>query len=227
VRRQRGLARHLARCDRDDLPAVLARRGAQELPHRVGIGKRAVARPAVDAVARDQGIQGMACVAGIEAAREAHRAQRPRVELEAGALELVAQEPVVEARVVRDEDPSGEALVQAVGELGEARRARHHLAGDAGERLDRRRDRGTRIHQGRPLRAHLEAVDLDDADLGDAVPRRLAAGGLEVDHRERAFQVVRHRIGADCMDIYADCINIYCMDIYSVADIMRRTGSRF
>src|SRR3954451_14146194 len=199
------MPRDLARRDREHLGAVLARGDAQKLPHRVRIGKRPVARTAVDAVARDQAVEGVARMPGIEPPRQAHGAQRLCQELEACAFELVAQETVVEARVVGDESAPGKPLVESGGELGEARRTRRHLVGDAGERLDRRRDRGPWIHQGRPLRAHLEAVDLDDADLGDAVPRRLAAGRFEVDHCERAFQVVYH---------VADSLHVYSVTAY-------------
>ena len=130
MRRQRRLARHLARGDREHLGAVLARGDAQELPQRVGVGaaRGGALRQSMPWRAIRLSRSWPRC-AGIQPARQAHGAQRLRQELEAGALELAAQEAVVEARVVRDEDPAGEALVELAGELCEARRARDHLAG--------------------------------------------------------------------------------------------------
>src|SRR5712692_3313204 len=187
VWRQRRLPGDLARRDRKDLLAVLARGELQELPQRLGVAERPVPRPAPDAVALDQAVEVMA-QAGIQAPRELDAAQGPGVELEARAVEFAAQEAVVEARVVRHEYPACEPLVELPGELAEARRARHHLARDPGERLDLRRNRIAGIHQGRPFRRDLEAVHLENRDLGDAVDGRPRAGRLEVDDRERRIE---------------------------------------
>src|SRR5205085_7846180 len=108
-------------------------------------------------------------LARIETASELHAADRGCVELDAGAVELTTQKTIVEARVVRDKNPTGEALMEIGGELGKARRLRQHLGRDAGEHLDLGRQRAPRIDERRPFRDHLEARDLDDADLGDAI----------------------------------------------------------
>jgi hypothetical protein len=84
-----------------------------------------------------------------------------------------------------DENAAGEPLVQLGRELGEARRLRQHLARDAGERLDLGRYRDAGIDERRPFGHHFEALDLQHADLGDAVGRRPRAGRLQVDDRER------------------------------------------
>src|SRR6478609_7212785 len=99
---------------------------AQELPQRVRVAERAMARLAADAVARDHAVEIVAALARIQALRQLHAADRARLEPDAGAVELTSQKPIVEARVVRDEDPAGEALAQLVGELGEGRRAGEH-----------------------------------------------------------------------------------------------------
>ena len=101
-------------------------------------------RFAGQAVALDQAVEVMPRRAGIEPARQAHRAERLRQVLDAGAVELAPQEAIVEARVVRDEDAPGEPLVELVGDLREARRRVDHVLRDAGERLDRARDRHAR-----------------------------------------------------------------------------------
>src|SRR5258708_7868905 len=155
VRRQRGAPGDLARGDRQDLRAVVRRRHAQELPYRVRVAERAVAGAAIDAMALDQAVEVMPPLLRVEAARKAHGATCFCVEPLARALEFVAQEAVVEARVVRDEYAPAEALEQLVGERGEPGRARHHVVGDAGERLDRPRNGGLGIDQRRPLRGHL------------------------------------------------------------------------
>ena len=67
-----------------------------------------------------------------------------------------------------------------------------HLVGNPGERLDRRRDRGARIDERRPLRHHVAPVDLDHCDLGHPVPGRMRAGGLYIDDRKRRVQQCRH-----------------------------------
>src|SRR5204863_2423287 len=119
-------------------------------------------------------------LAAVQTLRQAHAAERARLEADADARELAAQEAVVEARVVRDEEPPGEPLVQLLGKLGETRRARDELAGDAGERLDLRRDGGAGIDERRPLRDQAEVLDLEHRDLGDAIDAGPSAGGLEV-----------------------------------------------
>src|SRR5688572_4156270 len=128
----------------------------------------------------------MRALAGIEPARKPHGAKRPGEVFQAGAVEFVPQEAVVEARVVRDEHAPGEAFVQFGGDVGEARRAFHHLLGDAGERLDRSRDRTPGIDQRGPLRGEGETADFKNGNLRDSIARRIRAGSFDVDDGERA-----------------------------------------
>ena len=123
---------------------------------------------------------------------QSDRAQHRRTwPVQTAALRRRAQEPDVEAGVVRHQD-------RAAGELQEHRQHRgdgggvaHHRGGDPGEFDDLRRDRALRVHQGGELADHLAAADLDRADLGDRVVAAVrtglgaAAGGLQVDDDER------------------------------------------
>ena len=72
-----------------------------------------MARLAVDAVAAHHRVEVVAAVVGRQRAREPHGAQDRRAEAQPGAAELAAQESVVEAHVVRDEEPPLEARSMA------------------------------------------------------------------------------------------------------------------
>src|SRR5689334_15423863 len=146
LRRQHRLLRHLARSDRQHFIAMLLCRVLQELPDRLRVRQRAMARFTGDAVPLDQAVEIVAALARIKPSRKLHAAERTRMELDAGAIELAAQERVVEARVMRDEDAAGEPLVQLRREVGEARRLREHLVRDAGKRLDLGRQRDARVY---------------------------------------------------------------------------------
>src|SRR6185503_6506179 len=98
-----GELREVARHVPQPFHALLVLRDAQELPHRLRVAERAVARRAADAVPLDEAIEAVAPVLRVEAPRELDRAERARVKAQPGALEFVAQESVVEARVVGDE----------------------------------------------------------------------------------------------------------------------------
>jgi hypothetical protein len=109
VRGERRLPGHLARRHREHLVAALGLRDAQELPDRLGVAHRTMPRTALDAVARDQAVEVVARMLGVQAPRELHGTERLRAEGVPGALEFVLQETVVEARVVRDHDAPGQA----------------------------------------------------------------------------------------------------------------------
>ena len=149
-----------------------------------------MARLASDVVALDQAVEVVTRLTRIEPARELHAAYGRRMELDAGAVELAPQEAVIEAHVVRDEDTASKPLVQIRGEIGESWRLRQHVRRDAAERLDLRGQRTPGIDQRRPFRHHLEALDLDDADLGDAVGARARASRFEIDDGERRLEEV-------------------------------------
>src|SRR5690242_8828406 len=104
-----------------------------------------------DAMARDQAVEVVAALARIKPPRQLDAADRSRLELDAGAIELATQKTKIEARVVRDEDAPGEPLIKLCGELGEARRPREHRVRDAGECLDLRGRGDPGIHERRPF----------------------------------------------------------------------------
>jgi len=151
-------------------------------------------------VALDQAVEVVARMLGIEAPRELHRAERARAIRLPRALELLLEEAVVEARVVRDQHAPGEPRAELHGERTEPRRARDHVVGDAGERLDRRGDGGLRVDQRGPLTGDLAAVHLDHGDLGDAVVHRVRAGGLQVDDRQRRVEKAHSCISVQCCE---------------------------
>ena len=125
-------------------------------------------------------IEVVAALTGCQRAREPHGAEDRRAETPPGAAEFIAQEAVVEARVVRDEEPALDARLDRIRDRLEGRRVGNHRLGDAGELLDGVRDAYARIDQRRILLDDCAVLDEDDADLHDAVARRMPARRLEV-----------------------------------------------
>ena len=181
---------------------ALAVEHLDEAPHRARIAQRGMAPGAhravrrdrvLQPVTRDERVQPVADGLRIELARQAHGAQHVRRELHLQAAELVLDEAVIEARVVRDEDVALEALEHLAAQFGEGWRAAHHLVGDAGEDADVLGDAAFRVHQRGPLVHELAVGDAHDADLGDAVPGGSGPRGLEVHEGDGRCE---HR--ADC-----------------------------
>ena len=114
-----------------------------------------------------------------EPPRQAHGAQRLRLECEPGAQERVLEEAMVEARVVRHEYAVAQAIVDLAGERREGGAPRTiasvmpvsaWIAGGNGHlRVDQRAPLGDAR---RPARG--AGIHPHDADLGDAVVRRHA-----------------------------------------------------
>jgi len=69
------------------------------------------------------------------------------VEIEVGASEFGAQEAVIEASVVRDENGTVEPVVELLRDVLKARRVAPHRVGDAGQPLDVRWNRNAGINQ--------------------------------------------------------------------------------
>ena len=192
------LGRQLRRQRRPSADAFQSRlqgRGRPRIPPRapqagehLGIGQRAVTRPAIEAVAGDQGIEVVSGRRGVQFARQTHGAGERRSEGASGTPELRAQEAVVEAHVVGDETPPGQARRELIGDRRERGRLGDHRIADAGEALDRGRDAAARVDQGAPLPLDLAAPHADHRDLGHAVPRGMAAGGLDVDESDRGVE---------------------------------------
>src|SRR6266567_1552156 len=132
-------------------------------------------------MARDQSIEVMARILRVEPARELHRAEHAGCEGASEAPELVLEEPVVEARVVRDEYAARDPPGNLIGNLAKGRCAGDHGVGDAGQALYFRRDAAFRIDQRAPLAHPRAVVDTDDANLGDAILRSGCAGGFQID----------------------------------------------
>ncbi len=178
---------------RDLLDVALAVDRLHEAPDRARVAERGMAAGSrgggrsdrfLQPVPRDHRVQPVPHRFGIEAARQAHGAQHVRAEGDLEAAEFVLEEPVVEARVVGDEELALEPLQHVARDLGEGGRAAHHRVGDAGEDLDVLGNGALGIHQRGPFVHELAAGHAHDADLGDAIARRRRAGGLQVDERD-------------------------------------------
>jgi hypothetical protein len=135
----------------------------------------------MQAVARDERVEPVADRLGIEAAREAHGTKHVRGERHLDPAELVLEEAVIEARVVRDEEVALEHLVHGAPHFGERGRLAHHRVGDAGEGLDLLGDAALGIDERAPFVDHFAVGHAHDADLGHAVRGRDGSGGLQVD----------------------------------------------
>lgn len=117
-------------------------------------------------------------------ARQLDRAQHVGLELDAGTLELAAQEAMIEPRVVGNKQPSIEAGQQIMRDGLERWRVAHHRITDTGKLLDKERNRLLRIDERTPLR-HTSRPNLDHADFSDAIHAEGAARGFEVDENQR------------------------------------------
>lgn len=169
------------------LGVELAAQDLPELPDEVGVGQRAVAVVGDEAVARDEAVEVVLGVLGEERTRQAHGAQHVGLEPRPQSFEFLAHEAVVEARVVGHEQSSFQPGFQLVGHGLEAGGVRHHVVADAGHALDELGDAALRVDQGAPA-ADLVALDLDDADFGDAVVLRVGAGGFQVDEGDAGWE---------------------------------------
>ncbi len=143
---------------------------------------------AFESVALDQRVEVVARVLAEQQPRQSHGAEHRGRELLAEAAELVAHEAVVEASVVRDEQPPVEALANLAAQVLEGRSALDHLVADAGEGFDGRRDAHARVDEAAPRLDDLAAVEQHDADFGDPVVDGHATRGLEVDAGDGAAQ---------------------------------------
>ena len=122
-----------------------------------------------------------------ELARQAHRAELSEQQLterrRCHARELGAQEPEVEARVVRHEYAADQMRCELPGDVREGRGITHHGIVDAGEPRDLPRDRSPGIHERMERQGHVVPIDMHRRHLGDAIgTTRLPAGRLDVDH---------------------------------------------
>ena len=193
LRRQARRAGQALHDRRELLRRPLRLRDAEELGEDPRVAERTVARRAGDAVPVHHGIQAVAAFRRRERAREPHRAEHGRAKTPLEAPELAAQEAVVEARVVRDEEPALDPGRDVVGDRLERRRVRDHVLGDAGELLDGIRDAGAGIDQRRVLLDDLAVLEQHDAGLDHPVARRVPARGLEIHAGDPACERVLSR----------------------------------
>ena len=140
-----------------------------------------MARIAGDAVAPHHRIEIVAPLLRRQRAREAHGAEHRRAEAPAEPPEFVAQESVVEARVVRDEEAAGETGLDGFSATASKGGASATMAsvmpvncwmayGNAHARIDERR----------VFLDHFAVLHEHDAGFDDPVARGMTARGLEV-----------------------------------------------
>ncbi len=154
-----------------------------EIPEHLGICQRPVTIADGDGVAADQCVQAVAMMLGKEFARQFYGAQVAGPEADTETQEFAFEEGVVEAGVMGDEQPAAQFFEHKRGNVCEARRRRHHRRIDSGQPGDERRDRRVRIDQRAPF-AHTRTVNLDKADLDDAIVGEVRPGRFQVDEYE-------------------------------------------
>ena len=135
-------------------------------------------------MAFDQRVEPMPAFRRIDGARQLDRAQHVGLELDAGPLELAAQEAVIEPLVVSNKQPPIETGQQIMRDGFKRRRVAHHRIADPGELLDKEWNRLLRIDERTPLR-DASRSDLDHANFGDAIHAERAARGFEIDEDQR------------------------------------------
>ena len=146
----------------------------QQPPQHARVAERAVPLLAGQVEPLDQRVERVGRAVGVERAAQPHRAERLRLEREAGALELGPQEAVVEAGVVSDEDGAVEPVDQVLRHRFERRRRAHHLVGDPGQPLDLRRDRHAGIDQRGPLVDRVDSPSMSTSTTPISVTRSRA-----------------------------------------------------
>jgi len=174
----------------DRLLRHLAIERLDERPEGTGVAERPMTIGDDEAMPRDDRVEPVTVRIRKQPARQPDRAQRTRRKRPPHPGERVLEEPVVETRIVSDEDTIGQALFDVRRDGRKGRGAGHHGIGNAGQRLDHRRNRHFRVDQRTPLVDRRRAacrigIHPDDADFGDPVIRRPHAGGFQVDEGER------------------------------------------
>ena len=154
-----------------------------EIPEHLGVGQRPVAIADSDGVAREQRIQTVTMMFREQLARQFDGAQVARPETDTEAQEFAFEKSVVEARVMGDEQPAAQLFKHKRGDVREARRRCHHCRIDPGQSGNEWRDRTVRIDQRAPF-PNAGTVDLNEADLDDAVVGKVRPGRLQIDENE-------------------------------------------
>ena len=195
---QDALSRRLDRCRIE-----IAIEHLHECPNGACVAQRTMTIGNGQAVARNHGIEAVTLRIGKQAPRQFDRAQDVRRERAFEPRELVFEEPIVEARVVGDEDASVEPGGYFTGNRRKGRGAGHHLGGDAGQRDNRR----TEIEEQEALPApHVFAV----------------SSSLRESHPKNACCSVPHHPTRDRCRCAARCD---ILPIQAMMETSRRAGS--
>ena len=174
VRRQRRPPQQRVRCGFDLSKRMAVRQALQPPPQHTRITKCAMSLLTFQVEPIDEHVQRVRRAVRVQIAAEPDRAQRLGSERQSSAVELGAQESVVETRVVGDEDCAVEPIEYLLRYLGERWCRAHHIVGDAGQPLNLGGDRHDRVDQRRPLfNPNCVAVKIDahHADFGHALAR--------------------------------------------------------
>ncbi len=172
----------------------------QQSPKHARIAERTMPLLAVQIKALDDRVERMRRSVRVQIAAEPHRAQCLRSVRKPGAAELRPQKSVVEARVMRDEDRTFEAVEQRMRYIGERRRRSHHFVRDARQPLNLRRDRYAGVDQRGPfVDPHGTAIEIDShhADLGHTLAPGARSGRLDIDEGKTGSERRKHGVGPD------------------------------
>ena len=104
----------------------------------------------------------------------------------AATLEFIFQEAMVKAGVVCNEQAAIESLQNLARHLLESRGIGNHVVGNAGQRLNKRRDQHAWIDQAAPF-PHTAFVDCNNTDFGNPIGRCRGPGGFKVNKSETVF----------------------------------------
>ena len=169
---------------RERLASLLARDRRPARGERPRVDERAMPLDNADTVTIDQRVEIVRRARWVEPSRQQEGADNLRVERDSRPLELRFEKRVIEARVVRDEEPPGQSSPELDRNVGESRCARGQ--DDNGTGAGARcpwLSASLQRNEGSPFR-RIVTVDRDDADLGDAVVRGVEARGFDIDESE-------------------------------------------
>ncbi len=156
----------------------------EKIPHHTRIPQGAMAVRARKLEPLHEAVQVVVLLPRVERPGQPDGAQTRGREGPVQPLKFVADEAVVEARVVRDEHAAVQQRPDLVPDLGEGRRPGHVRVRDPRQPLDHRRDAALRIHECRVRPHDRPGFHPHDPDLDDAVERGAAARRLHVHDRE-------------------------------------------
>ena len=125
-------------------------------------------------------VQIMTLVLREQTARQFQRAQYRGLKAEPAALEFILQKAVIKTRVVGHEHIARQTPGHFMADRGKGGIIPHQLIINAGQPLDRFRDRLLWIDQGLPFRHQLAAPHVQDRKLGDPITLDMRARGFDI-----------------------------------------------